>query len=251
MTEVKHTDVVRVFFSNNPKAQAHEYFDMLWGLGYCTRAEAYIYLAEWLGVPEKQAHMAVMNDNQAKEVVKFAIQKLNDFRRLDLDLVNVAPHPYYDLITISKKQYKRNLRKERLDKLKEQYHPALIEMMQLIFKAEICPYCKENTEYVDSSCIYGKSYGMIYLCRKCRAWVGVHKGTDKALGRLANDELREWKKKAHAAFDPIWKSNLKNRHQAYAWVSEQLNIPPEFTHIGMFGVDTCKKLVELCKKELA
>ena len=31
------------------------------------------------------------------------------------------------------------------------------------------------------------------------AYVGVHKGTDKPLGRLANAELRYWKKRAHAA----------------------------------------------------
>lgn len=250
MTEVKHTDVVQVHFGSNLKDQAHKYFDMLWQFKYCTREEAYTYLAEWLGVPEQSAHMAAMNGNQCKEVIKFSIQKLNDFRRLDLDLINVAPHPYYDLITVSKKQLKKQLRKERLEKLKEQYKPAMIQMMQQVFRAEICPYCKEETEYVDSSCIYGKSYGMIYLCRKCDAYVGVHKGTDKALGRLANGNLRYWKKEAHAAFDPIWKSNLKNRHEAYAWLSESLNIPPDFTHIGMFGVETCKKVVELCKNEL-
>ena len=53
-----------------------------------------------------------------------------------------------------------------------------------------CDYCGRETEYVDSKVIYGKSYGKIYLCRNCMAYVGVHKGTDKPLGRLANAELR-------------------------------------------------------------
>ena len=57
-----------------------------------------------------------------------------------------------------------------------------------------CDYCGRETEYVDSKVIYGKSYGKIYLCRNCMAYVGVHKGTDKPLGRLANAELRNWKK---------------------------------------------------------
>lgn len=48
-----------------------------------------------------------------------------------------------------------------------------------------CDYCGGPTEYVDSSVIYGRSYGMIYLCRPCRAYVGVHRGTNKPLGRLA------------------------------------------------------------------
>lgn len=68
-----------------------------------------------------------------------------------------------------------------------------------------CDYCGRETEYVDSKVIYGKSYGKIYLCRNCMAYVGVHKGTDKPLGRLANAELRNWKKAAHAVFDPLWK----------------------------------------------
>jgi hypothetical protein len=36
----------------------------------------------------------------------------------------------------------------------------------------------------------GIDYGMIYYCPKCRAYVGVHAGTDRAKGRLANAELR-------------------------------------------------------------
>lgn len=58
-----------------------------------------------------------------------------------------------------------------------------------------CDYCGRETEYVDSKVIYGKSYGKIYLCRNCMAYVGVHKGTDKPLGRLANAELLRKKRK--------------------------------------------------------
>ena len=35
-----------------------------------------------------------------------------------------------------------------------------------------CDYCGRETEYVDSKVIYGKSYGKIYLCRNCMAYVG-------------------------------------------------------------------------------
>lgn len=83
--------------------------------------------------------------------------------------------------------------------------------MDEIFTGKICPYCGKPTEYVDSSVIYGRSYGMIYLCRDCRAYVGVHKGTDQALGRLANAELRKAKKEAHFYFDQIAKTNLINK----------------------------------------
>lgn len=100
---------------------------------------------------------------------------------------------------------------------------------------------------------------MIYLCWDCMAYVGVHKGTDRALGRLANAELRVAKKEAHFYFDQIaktslinkiWKEhipNTSNRNKAYLWLSNQLNIPHEVCHIGMFDVEDCKRVVELCK----
>lgn len=55
----------------------------------------------------------------------------------------------------------------------------------------VCPYCGRVAKYVDSSVIYyGHSYGMAYLCRPCNAYVGVHSGTDRPKGSLANAELR-------------------------------------------------------------
>lgn len=82
-------------------------------------------------------------------------------------------------------------------------------------KEVYCDYCGRRAEFVDSKVIYGKSYGMIYLCRCCPgyAYVGVHKGTDRPLGRLADMELRELKKLAHAAFDPLWKEGRFKGHR--------------------------------------
>lgn len=89
---------------------------------------------------------------------------------------------------------------------------------------------------------------MIYICKPCDAIVGVHKGTDNALGRLANRELRSLKKEAHANFDPIWKTKKMDRSQAYKWLSQQLELPPQYTHIGMFSEKTCKRVITICKK---
>ena len=120
--------------------------------------------------------------------------------------------------------------------------PEQILMMQ----GKLCPYCGKEPEYVDSAIVYsGKSYGMIYYCAADKAWVGVHKRwPKKALGRLANGELREWKKKAHETFDPQWHQGIfESRGDAYSWLSDFLKLPIEYTHIGMFGVETCKKIV--------
>lgn len=117
-----------------------------------------------------------------------------------------------------------------------------------------CPYCNRRTKYLDSAVVYGKSYGMIYHCAPCQAWVGVHKGTNKALGRLANKELRDWKVEAHKYFDPLWQrkmrqgySKSKARHKAYKWLSQQMGMSIKVAHIGMFDVDQCKQVVEICK----
>ena len=123
-----------------------------------------------------------------------------------------------------------------------------------INKGSICPYCFEKTVYVDSKEVYSRSYGMIYLCRPCRAWVGVHRGTSNALGRLANSELREAKKEAHFYFDKLWAAKIKKgftknkaRGSAYKWLSSKLGIPASETHIGWFDIDMCKKVIEICK----
>lgn len=120
-------------------------------------------------------------------------------------------------------------------------------------KEVYCDYCGRRAEFVDSSIIYGKSYGMIYLCR-CKpgyAYVGVHKGTDKPLGRLANAELRYWKRAAHAAFDPLWRRGPFRYHRdvAYGWLAQKMGIPTEQTHIGLFDVSQCKEAIQICRNE--
>lgn len=117
--------------------------------------------------------------------------------------------------------------------------------------APTCDYCGEPAVLADSAEVYGgRSYGMIWLCRPCQAWVGCHRHTDRPLGRLANAELRQWKMKAHTAFDQLWKIPprlLGNRSNAYAWLAERLRIEPKHCHIGMFDVATCKRVVEVCE----
>lgn len=110
-----------------------------------------------------------------------------------------------------------------------------------------CAYCHRGAELVSGVKIYphrldlrGKSF---WRCEPCAAWVGCHPGTVKPLGRLANAELRRAKMKAHAAFDPLWKSGVLDRHSAYAWLAEVLGVSRADCHIGMMDVDACKAVV--------
>jgi len=114
-----------------------------------------------------------------------------------------------------------------------------------------CPYCGRQAEYVDTKEIYGKSYGMAYLCRPCDAYVGVHDGTDQPLGSLANWELRRWRNRAHAAFDPLWQRGRfrRRRNDAYAWLAEKMGLPKEETHIAMFDVPQCKQVIQIMNDE--
>lgn len=114
-----------------------------------------------------------------------------------------------------------------------------------------CPYCGQKAEYVDSAEIYGKSYGMVYLCRPCDAYVGVHNGTDTPLGRLANRDLRRWRNRAHAAFDPLWQQGRyrRRRNDAYAWLAGKMGLTKEETHIAMFDVEQCKQVIQIMNNE--
>jgi len=67
------------------------------------------------------------------------------------------------------------------------------------------------------------------------------------LGTLANAELRAARNRAHAAFDPIWRSGEMSRRKAYAWLGDQLGLPVKRVHIAEFDLATCSKVVSVCK----
>lgn len=121
-------------------------------------------------------------------------------------------------------------------------------------KPTICRYCGSKVVFTSNAEIYGREYGTgkCYLCRNCRAFVGVHPGTDKPLGTLADEELRSWRKAAHFWFDQIWKKPLRltTRYKAYGWLAERLELPREKTHIGMFEKEECEKTIELSREKI-
>ena len=109
-----------------------------------------------------------------------------------------------------------------------------------------CPYCKATAIWRDSSIIYGRNYGQVWICSRyptCDAYVGCHGDTKTPLGRMANAELRAWKKKAHAVFDPLWKQGDMERGEAYEWLMGELELPRAECHIGMFDVDMCERVI--------
>lgn len=115
-----------------------------------------------------------------------------------------------------------------------------------------CPYCDREPLLVKGDVIYPKRQDLVnnlyWLCKPCDAYVGCHGDSSRPMGRLANAELRQAKVKAHKVFDPLWKSGRMTRRQAYAWLATRLDIPRDQTHIGMFDVETCLKVVQIMKE---
>lgn len=107
-----------------------------------------------------------------------------------------------------------------------------------------CPYCNRPAQWVENKAIYGRNYGasyMCWLCKDCDAYVGCHKNTQVPLGTMANKELREWRSKAHKAFDPLWKSGEYSRKKAYSLLSAYMGYE---THIGETNIEACKRIIE-------
>ena len=125
-----------------------------------------------------------------------------------------------------------------------------------------CPYCDGKAHLRDASSIYHsfKYKGKMFVCEnfpKCDSYVGCHPNTTKPLGRMANKKLRTMKSKAHEYFDPLWKKRVfarkkslsYNRTKAYKWLAEQLELPESKCHIGLFDVDMCRKVIDVCSKK--
>src|SRR6478609_12118401 len=114
-----------------------------------------------------------------------------------------------------------------------------------------CQYCGNRAEFVDSSEVYSRSYGMMYLCRKCDAYVGCHQYSDRPLGTLAKKELRDLRSQVHAVFDPQWKSAVfakrSKRSEAYAGLAKLLGIDIKICHVGMFDEARCKEALKLLR----
>lgn len=111
----------------------------------------------------------------------------------------------------------------------------------------ICPYCSNHSIFIESK--------KIYRCNPCDAQVGVHKHNNKPLGTLANRELREARKQAHAHFDPLWIykikrdsiSSSKARKSAYLWLSQKMGVDYDKCHIGEFDIEQCNLVIMFCK----
>lgn len=121
----------------------------------------------------------------------------------------------------------------------------------------ICDYCGRP------AALGKRGEHTVWECAPCDAWVGVIKTSPdlKPAGRLANANLRHWKRRAHSAFDPLWRAAQDRqmresngafkggaRGAAYRWLAAELGIDISQCHFGLFTVAQCQKVVEVCNK---
>ena len=124
-------------------------------------------------------------------------------------------------------------------------------------KPTICRYCGGIIRLVPAADVYGSSterLGMqneyLYQCQNCNARVGCHKGTTRPLGDVANEILRLKRIEAHQVFDAYWQKQHISRTKAYQWLARELKLPEEDTHIGGFEIDTCQRVIDLCRAKM-
>lgn len=110
-----------------------------------------------------------------------------------------------------------------------------------------CRYCSSEiccVGFGQNGYPYRGNYGYVWLCLKCGARVGTHKGTKKPLGYPGDTQTQELRKKAHSLFDPIWRNKEMKRKEAYARMAEYLGIPEEKAHISQLELDQLLLLIK-------
>lgn len=122
-----------------------------------------------------------------------------------------------------------------------------------------CNLCGGDVIYASNAEIYRREYGSgkMYYCTNCGAYVGTHKPRPKeALGILANEEMRDMKKKCHELFDKQWikypdaRCRRKAREKSYKDLAVKLNISVDDCHFGYFDIDMLNKAYEILIGEM-
>jgi len=92
-------------------------------------------------------------------------------------------------------------------------------------------------------------YGLFYGCTRypeCKAAHSAHAATGEPLGTPADAGTKQWRIRAHAAFDTLWRGPgaFMSRPVAYRWMWETLGLARDGAHIGLFDQAQCERLIE-------
>ena len=93
-------------------------------------------------------------------------------------------------------------------------------------------------------------YGRFWSCpdRSCEGLVGCHPGTSIPTGTMADKATRQARKRAHDAFDRLWRKAPQPklyRMAAYAWLSDQMGV--DDAHISQMTKEEAERIPGLCR----
>ena len=116
---------------------------------------------------------------------------------------------------------------------------------------ETCECCgSSKVECVHHDEVYGREYGewpWMLRCETCEATVGLHPFTNIPLGTLATKVMRKARIAAKEAFYAAMTAKGLTKDEGYAWLTKTLELKSaKECHIGLFGVEQCKKVVQVC-----
>lgn len=122
-----------------------------------------------------------------------------------------------------------------------------------------CPYCGRRAVLRGASYVYGSHVynpeQKFYVCAgypACNSYVGVHLGSLRPKGSLANGALRNKRILAHKAFDAVWQNGILTRKDAYCWLQDITGLDEQHARIAMFSDYRCNRvLANHNRKEVA
>lgn len=115
-----------------------------------------------------------------------------------------------------------------------------------------CPKCQQLAEAVKGDAVYPHRPDLysrkFYLCRPCETWAPrANNGAPLAL--MADARVRLLRIRAHAAFDPMWKSGSMTRSAAYAWLRTATGLTAEQCHMSWMGEWELRMVLAACAQK--
>lgn len=115
-----------------------------------------------------------------------------------------------------------------------------------------CPYCGKPALLRPASYVYNdvlEPDRYLYVCTgypECDAYIGVHRGSLRPMGMLADADLRHKRIEAHRALNALWEEGYLTKRGAYIWLQNRLGLSEKETHIGMFSYYRCEETIREC-----
>lgn len=117
-----------------------------------------------------------------------------------------------------------------------------------------CNLCGGQVEYISNERVYGRKYGsgFCYHCTACGSYVGTHRNQPrKAMGILADAQMRTWKMRCHERFDSFWRKHKRSafrRSNLYIRLAGEMRIKVSDCHFGYFNLEQLQIAYKIMEK---